>query len=43
MLSLPPAAVRQQLLAPAAYCLALAGFLAIYYVAHTVLFGTRIV
>jgi len=32
--------LRQQLLAPAAYCVALAAFLAIYYVAHTVLFGT---
>ena len=35
--------LRQQLLAPAVYCGALAAFLAIYYVAHTVLFGTRIV
>jgi hypothetical protein len=35
--------LRQQLLAPAAYCVALAGFLAIYYGAHTVLFGARIV
>ena len=35
--------LRQQLLTPAVYCVTLAGFLAVYYVAHTALFGTRIV
>jgi hypothetical protein len=34
---------RLALAAPIAYCVALAGFLAVYYVVHSVLFATRIV
>lgn len=34
--------LRNALLAPIGYCIALAGFLCAYYVAHTLLFGTPI-
>jgi hypothetical protein len=34
--------LRNALLAPIGYCVALAGFLCAYYVAHTLLFGTQI-
>jgi hypothetical protein len=34
--------LRIALLAPIGYCIALAGFLCLYYVAHTLLFGTQI-
>jgi hypothetical protein len=33
---------RRVVAVPIAYCVALAGFLAVYYLAHTMLFGTRI-
>lgn len=35
--------LRHPLLAPCTYCVALAGLMAIYYLAHTLLFGTQIV
>jgi len=34
---------RLALAAPIAYCVALAGFLAVYYVVHSMLFGTQII
>jgi len=38
----PKQSLRRVFAAPTAYCIALAGFMVVYYVAHSMLFGTQI-